>query len=511
MSGTGPVPPEPAELSVGGIPLIGLAGLELLQEITGLEQAQCVLNSLRQWSKSGLLNPFPKPAVPNETVRPAISAAYGVFDKNVSLPDLFGHGIITTVKQEDGDHLFYIGRVSPNWTEIQVAQGGFRKTRYLGSQFARDLREEFNKALKVLKDIDAATGKIGFIDTVEIGAVDLGNVKEVFPQGWINPARMSTCTQSSNVLGTIENYLMNFLNEFLLQYRFTLIPLYTAQLLTLFGSVDVSTWSFDKKHSFYSTNPEKVFGVKLAWLSEQYPFLFATFSLKVDKIVKYSPAVAPASFIANYLKYLKLPYSDLDILKVGIGAPMQSSLWCGSNGCSGYGNFALTVGISHFGLGKIGPLDLGLQYNYIGMAIPDFSQLTLDQLQAYFKETLNMEKSIKLAIAFGFIISSIYEEYKKKYGDVFAEFVYQWVPITDNEAEAKQTAQELVEIAQKIYNRVREEINATKAYWALSYVEECLLEAANPYGDFDEQVKAVLDCVFGRTETGGVGMKVRAY
>mgnify|MGYP001770725563 CR=1 FL=1 len=502
MSGTGPVPPQPVELpSIGELPLIAVAGLEALKKVICEKQEQCVINTLRQWDMSDQLTPAPVPTVPNETLRPAISAAYGVFGNNVSLPDLFGHGIITTVKLEDGDHLFYIGRLNPNWSQIQVAQGGFRKTRYLGSQFSRDLREEFNKALKTLNEwFQLSFITLGKIDAVEVGAVDLGNVKSVFPQGWINPARMGACSSPSNVLGALEDYLVGFLSEFLVSNRFMLIPLYTGKLLWDFRSINVSTWKLGKKHMFYSTDPERTFGPELAKISEEYPVAFGTISIKVDRFIKYTPVIAPANFIASYLKrkYV-LPYSDFDILKVGIGAPMQSSLWCGSNGCSGYGNFALTVGVGEFNFAMGGlsdALSLGTQRGYVGVVIPDFSQLTLDQLQAYFKETLNMEKSIKLAIAFGFIISSIYEEYKKKYGDVFAEFVYQWVPITDNEAEAKQTAQELVEIAQKIYNRVREEINATKAYWALSYVEECLLEAANPYGDFDEQVKAVLDCVF---------------
>ena len=61
-----------------------------------------------------------------------------------------------------------------------------------------------------------------------------------------------------------------------------------------------------------------------------------------------------------------------------------------------------------------------------------------------------------MSVKFGKTISELCRKYMSKYDDAFAEFVYQWLPITDNEVEAKQTVQELVEIAQKICNRVRE-------------------------------------------------------
>ena len=61
-----------------------------------------------------------------------------------------------------------------------------------------------------------------------------------------------------------------------------------------------------------------------------------------------------------------------------------------------------------------------------------------------------------MSIKYGTTISELYRKCMSKYDDVFAEFVYQWLPITDNEVEAKQTAQELVEIAQKICDRVWE-------------------------------------------------------
>ena len=75
------------------------------------------------------------------------------------------------------------------------------------------------------------------INDVEIAVVNLGPIKDIFPQGWVNPANMSTCTQSSNVLGSIEDSIMNFLNEYLVDYRFTLIPLYTGKLLKDFRSI----------------------------------------------------------------------------------------------------------------------------------------------------------------------------------------------------------------------------------------------------------------------------------
>jgi hypothetical protein len=44
---------------------------------------------------------------------------------------------------------------------------------------------------------------------------------------------------------------------------------------------------------------------------------------------------------------------------------------------------------------------------------------------------LDIEKVVKFELAFGIIFSSIYVEYKNKYDDSFAEFIYKW-PLTDH-------------------------------------------------------------------------------
>ena len=94
-------------IEIGGIITALISEIVELQLIVENDQMQCVLNTLKNWVKEGKLSRRAiEPTVPNETIRPAISAAYGVFDKNVSLPDIFGHGILVKTK---GSNLLYIG------------------------------------------------------------------------------------------------------------------------------------------------------------------------------------------------------------------------------------------------------------------------------------------------------------------------------------------------------------------------------------------------------------------
>ena len=462
--------------------VVSIAEEEELTSIVDSREIQCTRSTVKEWNSKGELYLVYVPTRPSNTLRPVISIAFGLFDRNVSLPNVFGHGLVVTAKGEDGDHLFYIGRVSPNWAQVMFTQGTFTKAKYLGPKFARALSEDLNRAADKLSGVVS-----GRVEAVEVGVVDLGNVKDVFPgMAWQNPIRADACGGGSGHLS---------------DYRFVVIPTYTGPLLRWFRKLNLSAWRPSRDRSTYSAVP-LAFEENLHMIRGDLPEFLASFSLRPRSAGGSPIVVVPVNFALDlFKKWYRMPCPDLELLKVGIGTTVQGPVLCNAK-CSGYGYYALVVGVSRLPFGKVGPLDLGSQYAYVGLTVPDLSKLISDDLKAYFKEELNMWKSLEMSIKFGDIISRIYSEYKEKYGYAIAEFVYTWVPITDNEEEARQIAQEVADIGLKIYERARQLLVEIKLEWAINSLGDCLLGMANPYSDRDieEQAKLVASCAVYKGE-----------
>lgn len=464
--------------------VFSIAERENLESLVDRGEIQCTYDLFKEWNLRKELLKVYVPSVPSSTLTPVISIAFGLFDKGVSLPNVFGHGLVVTAKGEDGDHLFYIGRLNPNWAHVMLARMGLRRTRHLGLKFTKALGDDLERAKRVLTG-SSHSGQVGKLEAVEVGVIDLGNVKEVLPRRvWINPMRADACDWASGS-----------------RYRFALVPLYTAKLLVEFRKLNLSVWRPSRNRLTYSAVPT-AFELGLSMIIDYIPELFGTFGLKVERVDGSPIVMVPVGFALEHLSdWGVLSYPDLDILKVGIGSTVQGPVLCNDK-CSGYGYYALVVGVSRLPFGKVGPLDLGSQYAYVGLTVPDLSKIISDELKAYFREALGMWKSLEMSIKFGDIISRIYSEYKEKYGYAIAEFVYSWVPITDNEEEARQIAQEVADIGLKIYERARQLLVEMKLEWAINSLGDCLLGMANPYSDKDieEQAKLVASCAVYKGE-----------
>ena len=74
----------------------------------------------------------------------------------------------------------------------------------------------------------------------------------------------------------------------------------------------------------------------------------------------------------------------------------------------------------------------------------------------------------------------------EKYEDAVVAFVYEWYPIKE--------VGELVSFAERVLDRVREEISKRGFEDSLKYVDECFLSIAYPNEDFYKNVVDVAKC-----------------
>lgn len=136
---TEPYPPYTDTTSLFGLGITGIAlgSLDLIKSIVEQSQWKCIVSTLEKWDRSGEIADYSVPITQaNETVRPAIVGAIGIYDVNVPLTNLFGHGVIVNTKD---DYLVFIGRVNSNWGRVLIAQGGKTFNKYLGKDFSRSL------------------------------------------------------------------------------------------------------------------------------------------------------------------------------------------------------------------------------------------------------------------------------------------------------------------------------------------------------------------------------------
>jgi len=470
----------------GGLITILIAALTDLSAIIQREQAECMLNTIKAWLNEGKISESPNVVnPPNETVRPAITFAYGIINNQVRVPDLLGHGLLVTTKDQ---HFLYIGRLNPNWTRILIGQGGYVTDRYTGKRFAKVVEEELsdakNKLSAPLLAPEPLQASIS-LDTVEFGVLDLGLVSEyqqASGKECVNPLQMQQCS-SNNWLGDIARWLENFENEFLSQGRMTGIPLYTLKLLQFFSNLNPASWPFDKKSYYYSIDPEKgIENIKI--ISSTFPYYFVTVTL--GKLFKYTYSYA--NFIGNRIRAVGLSsYSIDEILRVGIGSPLQSSNHCG-NYCSQLGNFGQTVGV-----GRTTDV-ISSQYVYVGVPHPNYADMTTEEIRDYYQEQLGIGRLIDFSLKFITIMIPIMDEIKKKYNPYVSYFTYLRTSVTDNENEARDEANQIAEIGNKIYQRAREILINSGMYEAANLVGECLVEVADASGDINQQINNVVQC-----------------
>lgn len=348
---------------------------EEIQKWINSQQKQCINDTLKEWNKEYPLEEFSPPEEdkpiprPNETVRPAFIVAYGVKNNDVSLPDIIGHGELVKTKDEK---LVFLGRVSPNWTRVIIAQGGFTKTKILGKKFRDKLIQAANKQLQMLRayatgvtnpaNIATWSGQVPIfnINIAEFGVIVLGRAKE-----WVNPYHMQQCN-ANTWYGEIASLFMNLINDFLIESKEVMIPLYTRILLERLSGINPKKWRYNSGEEDYSRPPMGILEPIIYPTGQGLPHFYYTIALRVPAF-RYSPIGAPAGFIANYLKTrYALQYSTSEILKTGIGAPLQSSNWCGKS-CSQYGNFAQVIGTGTVSYDVLNNYD-----SFIALPHPDY-------------------------------------------------------------------------------------------------------------------------------------------
>ena len=472
----------------GGLTGVLIGSLEALSTIISINQAECIINTLKGWEKEGKISETPNVVTPpNETVRPAITFAFDIVNNQVKVPDLLGHGLLVTTKDQ---HFLYIGRLNPNWARVAIAQGGYVTDKFIGKRAAQFVGQELSKAAKRLKELFIPLNPQISLDTLEFGVLDLGPVSEyqqTSGKGWVNPLHMQQCS-SNNWLGDIASWLENFANDFLVQDRMTAIPLYTLYLLQYFDNLNPPTdYKFDKSHYYYSINP-KIGEENLKHISGIYPIYYLTVTLKKWAGSPITYAFSYANFIGNYIRAAGLSsYSIDEILRVGIGSPLQSSNYC-VNYCSQFGNFGQNVG-----LGKISTL-ISSQYVYVGVPHPNYADMTTEEIKNYYQELLGLGDLIDYFLEFAAIMIPIMEELNKKYNPYVSYFTYLQTPVTNNESEAKNEAYQIAEIGNKIYQKAIEILTSSGMFEAIPFVGQCLLEVADAYGDINQQAGEVAQC-----------------
>ncbi|BCU71119.1 hypothetical protein [Stygiolobus caldivivus] len=245
---------------------------------------------------------------------------------------------------------------------------------------------------------------LGVMDFKPFGVIDFGNIVK----DWVNPA-------SSKVVSYVQ------------------IPLYTGNLLL-------------SKLKKIPTKPIVV-ASHLTFRTSDPPFMYGS-------IIK-DGLVINTDFIIEDMEHFPANCPPLDILKVGIGAPIQG-------GC-GYGNAGLIVDI--------------VDNHYVGVPTPDLSSMTTGEIAEYFKDVLGVDFSP--IFEFGDVLTEVYEKYSK-YG--FGDFVYRWLPIGK-----KGEAERIFNIGKKIYERAKEMANN-------EYLDKCFLEYADPYSNIDKEARIVYCC-----------------
>ena len=245
---------------------------------------------------------------------------------------------------------------------------------------------------------------LGVMNYKPFGVIDFGNIVK----DWVNPA-------SSKVVSYVQ------------------IPLYTGDLLTSkIKKIPTKPIVVASKITFRTSDPPSMYG-----------------SIIKDRLI------INTDFIIEHMKHFPVNYPPSDILKVGIGAPIQG-------GCD-YGNAGLIVDV--------------VDNRYVGIPTPDLSSMTTAEIAEYFKDVLGVDFSP--IFEFGNVLTEVYEKYSK-YG--FGDFVHRWLPIGK-----KEEAERIFNIGKKIYERAKEMIKS-------EYLDKCFLEYADPYSNIDKEARIVYCC-----------------
>jgi len=466
--------------------------LDVISSIIKREQAECVINTLKKWRKERKISESPYDITPqNETIRPAITFAYGIIDNQVKVSDLVGHGSLVITK--DG-HLLYIGRLNPNWARVIIGKRSYTIRKNLGKRFAQKIEEELYRARTKLNENLSKSQPIMSLDTLEFGILDFGLVsklKEVFVdedniKSIINPLHMQQC-RSNDWLGDITSWLENFANDFLAQGKMVGIPLYLIHLLDYYYNLSPSDWKLNDNYYHHTNSKQRIEDLHVISARLPHYYFTITFGKWVDKnfyVYSYS------DFIGNYIRSDSIVFSSYsvnEILRIGIGSPLQSSDHCNAN-CTQLGSFGQNIGIGRINTKGNAP------HVYIGVPYPNYADMTTEEIKNYYQELLEIGNLIDYSLKSTSIIMSIMDELEKKYNASISYFTFLQTPITDDEREAKNIATKVAEIGYKIYQKARERLIIKGKYEALDFVGQCIVEIADDFKDIDEQVDDVVQC-----------------
>ncbi|BCU71120.1 hypothetical protein [Stygiolobus caldivivus] len=412
----------------------------------------CISSFIDKWRKEGLLEWYStRFTVANVTLRPAIAFPFAVLERS----DDFGHGIL--VKTKDSN-LLYIGRVSPNWLGVYVAQAGFVRGRFVGRAFKND----------------------------ELGIINMGIVGD-----WVNPLigrrvnvlRVPLYTE--NVSRHIKSRKWNYVNGY-----------YEGR------SVRVTITRISRELPRVYTDVKPVIG---AVIQSGDCTSYGDVGIVAGSDGKWVPIADFGKMtVDDVVEYLR-GYVDLEVVDSTIpGVEKHEDVvvefvyeWYPIKGVGELVSFAERVlGRVREEISKQGFED-SLRYVdecFLSIANPneDFYKNVVDVAECAVNKN---HGSFTMSFTFGSLISVIYEEVKDMYGKDIAKFVYTWSPITGDDIEAWKNAEELVNIGKEVYEKAKEELVKCGDVEALECLGYCLVNCS-PYleGEIDEKAKNVACC-----------------
>ncbi|BFH72792.1 hypothetical protein SJAV_07360 [Sulfurisphaera javensis] len=474
-----------------------------------LSELNCISNQITQAFRSRQITQVNSPPNPfSETIRPAFTFATGIIDRNVELPDLMGHGILVNTKD---DYMLYIGRVSPNWTRIWLGQGGFAIQKriktfsgYLGNKLTEIL--SYIQNVLPMKTVEIQGPKFN-VNAFEFGVINLGKREDVLARSsitqWINPLQMGYCS-GSNPLEAFWGDIINFIYS--KATRCEILPFYTAAAIDYFK--DINPTSYGKQKSGYEIvlNDQSVHDFYN--ITKLLPDFYIT--LKINVGLKAIFGFALAVYFPEVVRYLAgvISYSDNSINKSVIGAPLQSSDNCPE--CTQYGNDAQIVAYATLYSSKIGDIELGTAPVFLTIPYKDYGNMTLPEIKeylgSYFGESF--KSLIDLAIVIGISEADVYNYIKNKYGDSMAQIVLQNVDFTGNESEDLQNAENVVQMAIKVKEEVKQKVIGNVSWEELrnayirekiakleEIIDQCMINMFNSDFTIEENVQNVISCV----------------
>ena len=120
--------------------------------------------------------------------------------------------------------------------------------------------------------------------------------------------------------------------------------------------------------------------------------------------------------------------------------------------------------------------------------------MTTEEIKNYYQELLGIGDLIDYFLEFAAIMIPIMDELEKKYNPYVSYFTYLQTSVTNNENEARNEANQIAEIGNKIYQRAIEILSNCGLYEATHFVGECLVEVAEASADINQQAGEVAQC-----------------